>query len=58
MKNDPKKHIFSEDLDYSKTGKQSIWGEGDSNTIKVFKRMVAENKFSGRWLNFAAGYGR
>ncbi len=46
--------VFAEDIDYLKTGRSSIWGEGDRDTVELLKRM----KISGRWLNLAAGDGR
>lgn len=50
--------IFTEDLDYSKTGITSIWGEGDLDTLESLNKLVKGNKITGRWLNFAAGDGR
>jgi len=58
MKNDNRKHIFTEDLDYSKTSKKSIWGKGDLETLSVLKKLALENKLIGKWLHFAAGDGR
>jgi SAM-dependent methyltransferase len=52
-----KNHLI-EDLDYSKTPKQSIWGAGDKDTLTLLKKLVLENKLTGVWLNFAAGDGR
>lgn len=58
MKDDSKKLIFSEDFDYSQTGDSSIWGDGDAETLDLLKKLVAEKKIFGKWLNFAAGDGR
>jgi len=58
MNNKADRLIFSEDFDYSETGDSSIWGEGDSETLKLLKTLVNNNKITGKWLNFAAGDGR
>lgn len=58
MKDDPKKLIFTEDLDYSQTGDSSIWGDGDKETLEILKKLVSDNKIFGKWLHFAAGDGR
>jgi len=48
------KYIFTEDINYFKTGNKSIWGSGDKRTLDILKRA----KIKGRWLNLAAGDGR
>ncbi len=48
------KFIFNEGIDYFKEGNQSIWGAGDSETIKLLKK----TNINGHWLNLAAGDGR
>ncbi|MDP2934793.1 MAG: class I SAM-dependent methyltransferase [bacterium] len=48
------KYIFSEGINYFKTGNISIWGSGDKKTLDVLKRI----KIKGKWLNLAAGDGR
>lgn len=48
------KCVFSEGINYFKTGNLSIWGSGDKKTIDVLKRI----KIKGKWLNLAAGDGR
>jgi len=48
------KYIFTEGVNYLKTGKASIWGSGDKDTLKLLKEL----KIRGRWLNLAAGDGR
>ncbi|MDO8647762.1 MAG: class I SAM-dependent methyltransferase [Candidatus Diapherotrites archaeon] len=53
-KPDYKKQIFSEGLNYFATGKKSIWGSGDKETLKFLKK----EKIRGKWLNLAAGDGR
>ncbi len=58
MKNDASKNIFTEDLDYSQTSEMSIWGDGDSESLELFKKLINEKKIFGHWLNFAAGDGR
>jgi SAM-dependent methyltransferase len=58
MKSNVNKFVFTEDLDYSQTPKQSIWGAGDSETLQILKKLVTEKKLFGKWLHFAAGDGR
>jgi len=48
------KLIFTEGIDYSKTGKNSIWGAGDKDTLELLKKI----KIHGKWLNLSAGDGR
>jgi SAM-dependent methyltransferase len=48
------KCIFTEGVDYFKTGKNSIWGLGDKDTLRLLKK----TKINGKWLNLAAGDGR
>lgn len=45
------KYIFTEGIDYSKTGKTSIWGSGDKDTLELLDKL----EIRGRWLNLAAG---
>lgn len=45
------KYIFTEGIDYSKTGKTSIWGKGDKATLELLKN----TEIRGKWLNVAAG---
>ncbi len=51
---DEEKYIFAEGIDYSETGKDSIWGSGDRDTLKIIRKA----DIRGRWLNLAAGDGR
>ena len=48
------KYIFTEEIDYSKTSKPSIWGNGDKATLKILNK----EKVKGKWLNLASGDGR
>lgn len=48
------KHMFTEGVDYFKTGKVSIWGHGDKDTLELLNK----TEIRGRWLNLAAGDGR
>ncbi len=48
------RYIFTEGIDYSKTGKASIWGKGDKDTIELLKKI----EMKGKWLNLCAGDGR
>lgn len=48
------KYIFTEGIDYSKTGKTSIWGVGDKDTLELLKKI----EIHGKWLNLAASDGR
>jgi len=52
----PKEHkyIFTEKTDYSETGKESIWGTGDKETLEILQNL----KIKGKWVNLAAGDGR
>lgn len=45
------RYIFTEGIDYSKTGKTSIWGLGDKDTLELLKN----TEVRGKWLNLAAG---
>ncbi len=45
------KYIFTEGIDYSKTGETSIWGPGDEDTLRLLKN----TEIHGKWLNLAAG---
>ena len=48
------KCIFSEGIDYLKTGRRSIWGRGDRETIDCLNK----TPLHGQWLHVAAGDGR
>ncbi|MBI2147170.1 class I SAM-dependent methyltransferase [Candidatus Woesearchaeota archaeon] len=50
-KPDEEKYIFTEGIDYSQTGKASIWGKGDKDTLELIER----TEIHGKWLNLAAG---
>lgn len=52
---DERQYIFTEGLDYSKTGPESIWGHGYENTLRLLELGAIKG---GRWLNLAAGDGR
>jgi len=45
---------MKEIIDYSTNKKQSIWGSGDPETLKLLEK----EEITGRWLNLAAGDGR
>lgn len=51
---DVSRYIFTEEIDYSRTGKISIWGTGDKGTLELLEK----EEIRGRWLNLAAGDGR
>ncbi|MBI5061022.1 MAG: class I SAM-dependent methyltransferase [Candidatus Aenigmarchaeota archaeon] len=53
-KPEEEKHIFAEGIDYFTTGKTSIWGIGDKDTLRLLKKI----EIRGKWLNLAAGDGR
>jgi ubiquinone/menaquinone biosynthesis C-methylase UbiE len=48
------KYVFTEGIDYFITGKNSIWGIGDKDTLQLLKKI----EIHGKWLNLAAGDGR
>lgn len=48
------KYIFTEGINYFETGKTSIWGTGDKDTLELLKKI----KIHGKCLNLAAGDGR
>jgi SAM-dependent methyltransferase len=54
MHSDPQNFIFTEDIDYLKTGEKSIWGIEDPATVKY----LLSKEINGKWLDFAAGDGR
>lgn len=58
MKSDPNNYIFTEDIDYSKTPKTSIWGNGDALTLQKLSDMTSSGVIKGNWLHFASGDGR
>ncbi len=45
---------LTENIDYSTTGRKSVWGAGDPDTL----RFLESESIRGRWLNLAAGDGR
>jgi len=51
---DEKRCILTENINYFETGKQSIWGKGDKETLKLLNK----EQLKGDWLNLAAGDGR
>ncbi|MBN2095760.1 MAG: class I SAM-dependent methyltransferase [Candidatus Aenigmarchaeota archaeon] len=53
-KPDDENYIFSEGIDYSRTGDVSIWGKGDPDMLNF----LLGTEISGSWLNLAAGDGR
>ena len=48
------KYIFTEGINYFETGKTSIWGTGDKDTLELLRKI----KIHGKCLNLAAGDGR
>ena len=48
------RNVFTEGIDYFKTGKSSIWCPGDKFTLKFLDK----TNITGKWLNLAAGDGR
>lgn len=52
---DNSNYIFTEGIDYSKTSKDSIWGDEDSSTRNMLLKLV---KPSSKWVNLASGDGR
>jgi len=58
MKSDPNNYIFTEDLDYEKTPKNSIWGSGDRLTLNELSHLTSSGAIKGNWLHFASGDGR
>lgn len=53
-KENQKAFIFTEEMNYFKIGKNSIWGSEDNDLLKILKTVP----INGRWLNLAAGDGR
>jgi ubiquinone/menaquinone biosynthesis C-methylase UbiE len=53
-KSEENKLIFTEGINYFKTGKTSIWGKGNKITSQLLKKI----KIHGKWLNLASGDGR
>lgn len=53
-KPEEEKYIFSEGINYFTTGKASIWGLGNKDTLQLLKKI----EIRGKWLNLAAGDGR
>lgn len=51
---DEEKYIHTEGIDYFKTGKDSVWGLGDKDTLELLEKI----DIHGKWLNLAAGDGR
>lgn len=58
MKSDPNKYIFTEDLDYSTTPNSSIWGSGETLTLRELSHLISTGAIKGNWLHFASGDGR
>ncbi|MDD3302869.1 MAG: class I SAM-dependent methyltransferase [Candidatus Gracilibacteria bacterium] len=54
MKPNEKKYIFTDDIDYTKTSNDSVWGSEEDLTKKVLLKNVKK----GNWLNLCAGDGR
>jgi len=52
---DESNYIFTEGIDYSKTSKDSIWGDEDSSTENMLFKLVKPNS---KWVNLASGDGR
>jgi ubiquinone/menaquinone biosynthesis C-methylase UbiE len=48
------KYVFTEGIDYFQAGKDSIWGNGDADMLKLLER----TSINGKWLNLCAGDGR
>lgn len=48
------RYIFTEGINYFETGKASIWGTGDKDTLGLLRKI----EIHGKWLNLAAGDGR
>jgi SAM-dependent methyltransferase len=48
------KYIFTAGIDYFTAGKDSIWGQGDKETLKILRK----TEIKGDWLNLASGDGR
>lgn len=53
-KSENDKYIFTEGINYFTVGKNSIWGIGDKDTLRILRKL----KINGEWLNLAAGDGR
>lgn len=53
-KENQKAFIFTEEMNYFKIGKNSIWGSEDNDLLKILKTVP----INGKWLNLAAGDGR
>lgn len=54
LKPDGRKFWHTEGIDYLKTGKRSIWGGCDPETLKVLRPL----RLKGTWIHLAAGDGR
>lgn len=48
------KHILTEGIDYFETGRESIWGDEEKETLNLLNK----TEIHGKWLNLAAGDGR
>lgn len=48
------KYYFLEDINYLETSDESIWGQGDAETLEI----INAYDFSGKWLNLSSGDGR
>lgn len=51
---DESNRVFTENINYFDTDKESIWGKGEPETIEAIKN----TDIHGKWLNIAAGDGR
>jgi len=52
---DEKNYIFSEGIDYSKTGQTSVFGKEDKVLVKIINKITRKDDI---WLNLASGDGR
>ncbi len=53
MKPNEQENIFTDEIDYAKTGNNSVWGDEDKATNDLIKTIKG-----GKWLNLCAGDGR
>ncbi|MFH1325568.1 MAG: class I SAM-dependent methyltransferase [archaeon] len=51
---DERRYVFTENMNYFNTGKKSIWGQGDKETLNLLDK----EQIKGNWLHLAAGDGR
>ena len=50
MKSNHEQLIFTEDIDYSQTGNESIWGNGDQETVSYLQEILNQGRIKGTWL--------